>query len=251
VNTIRTVLLAAVALPAFAFAAPRVINSCATLDEPGAYVLGRNVAAAGDCFVIRADFVTLDLDGFVVTGNGTGAAVVEHLAVGVKGTTVRNGAIRGFVTGIQLGNSSEATIDRVLLTGSSFTAIIAGDTATVTASKVVRNGGGISLGQRGVVTGSTVNDNQGTGIRVGLGGKVSGNAVGRNSADGISGAEGALISDNVSRNNTRHGISVDCPSAVIGNTSTNNLGDNLHVIGNACDPNAATCCITAAHNSTL
>ena len=57
------------------FAAPKVLNNCQTIVEPGAYVVGKNIAASGDCFVIAADNVNLDFDGFVLTGNGTGSAL--------------------------------------------------------------------------------------------------------------------------------------------------------------------------------
>ena len=64
------------------FAAPKVLNNCQAIVESGAYVIGKNITASGDCFVIAADNVNLDLDGFVLTGNGTGSAFVEQLAVG-------------------------------------------------------------------------------------------------------------------------------------------------------------------------
>ena len=75
--------LAAVVLASsLAQAAPKTLNDCKTITDPGAYVVGKNISASGDCFVIAADNVNLDLDGFVITGNGTGSAFVEQLAVG-------------------------------------------------------------------------------------------------------------------------------------------------------------------------
>src|SRR5262249_46179573 len=55
-----------------ALAGPKGLSSCKSLTTPGSYVLTGNLSAVGDCLVVAADFVTIDLAGFSVTGNGTG-----------------------------------------------------------------------------------------------------------------------------------------------------------------------------------
>lgn len=250
----RRALLAAlcVALPTGAFAAPRDVRNCITLDEPGSYVLQRNLTARGDCLVIEADFVNVDLNGFVISGNGTGAGVTESLSVGRRGITVRNGVITGFQGAVALLHSTDVTIENINATGNTFDAIAAGDKASVRNSIVTGNGGtGMRLGQRSFAGGNSVDENVGSGIIVDIGGNVAGNTVGRNQLSGIVASEGALIVNNVSRNNTSSGIVVDCPSAVISNTTSNNLVDNLHLVGGACDPNSQACCVVTGHNSTL
>lgn len=241
-----------VALPLGALAAPKNINGCTAITEPGSYVVARNLAATGDCLVIQADFVTVDLDGFVISGNGTGAGIAEFLATGRRGITVRNGVITGFQGAVVLSHSSGVTVERINATANAFDAIVAGDMASAIRNTVVGNGGmGLRLGQRALATGNTVNENVGNGILVDIGGNVAGNTVGRNQAAGIVALEGALVANNVSRNNGSNGIVVDCPSAVIANTTSNNLGDNLHLIGGACDPSSQACCVVSDHNSTL
>ena len=47
------------------------ISKCGTISKPGSYVLTRNLTAIGDCLVVAANFVTIDLGGWVITGNGT------------------------------------------------------------------------------------------------------------------------------------------------------------------------------------
>src|SRR5688572_31459241 len=168
-----------------AVAAPRVLNNCATLNEAGAYVVGRNIAANGDCFVLAADFVNVDLDGFVISGNGTGSAFVEQLAVGRRGLGVRNGVVTGFANGVFMLNSSGMVIDRMHFTNNGTIGVRAGNMVTVSNSMFFNNGGGIALDQRAAVTGNTVNDNAGGGISAGLGSTVTGNAVGRNAGNGI------------------------------------------------------------------
>ena len=46
------------------------ISKCTKITKPGSYVLTRNLTARGDCLVVAASFVTLDLGGFVITGEG-------------------------------------------------------------------------------------------------------------------------------------------------------------------------------------
>lgn len=239
------------AAPASA-AAPRTLTNCTTITDPGAYVVGRNLSASGDCFVIAADFVNLDLDGFVIAGNGTGSAVVEQLAVGRKGVTVKNGVITGFLRAIFMGNSAGMTIEGVTATGNMSNAITVGDNATVTRNQVSSNAGtGLVLGFRSLASANNVSDNTGTGILANNGANITGNTIGHNGGSGISVAEGAVISNNVSRNNTSYGIVADCPSLVIGNTTSNNIGGNLQAIGGACDPNSQTCCVLGVNNMTL
>ena len=51
------------------------ISACVTITASGSYVLTRNLVAAGDCLAVAADFVTIDLAGHLITGNGTGAGI--------------------------------------------------------------------------------------------------------------------------------------------------------------------------------
>jgi hypothetical protein len=244
--------LALPSIPLAALAAPRVINTCMTITDPGPYVVGRNLGAAGDCLVVAADNVSIDLDGFVLSGNGTGSGVVEQLAVGRKGVTVRNGVITGFLRAVYMGNSHGMAVDSINAHGNMSNAITVGDNATVTRNRVTGNNGvGILAGFRSLVTGNGVDDNSGSGIYAGIGANVTGNTVGHNGATGISVSEGALVSGNVSRNNSSYGISADCPSLVIGNTSTNNLAENLHAVGGACDPNSQACCVLGVNNMSM
>jgi len=234
------------------FAAPKVLNNCQTIVEPGAYVVGKNIAASGDCFVIAADNVNLDFDGFVLTGNGTGSALVEQLAVGRRGLNIRNGVVTGFANGMFMLNSSAMVIDRMQFTNNSSAGVQAGDTVTVSNSQVLDNGFGISLGQRAAVANCTVNNNAGTGIALNIGSTATGNAVGRNGGSGIFMAEGGLVANTVSRNNAQAGVMMDCPGTVVSSTVSNNLGFNVTQpgLGSQCNE-GGTCCLVIGHTSTI
>ena len=248
--------LAAVFLAcASAQAAPRVLNNCTTINESGAYVVGRNISATGDCFVIAADFVNLDLDGFTLTGNGTGAGISQLMPVfgvgGRRGMVVRNGAVTNFQRGVALEFSIGGRVEGMTVSGNTGTAIRLGDNGAAVRNTVMNNGGnGIEIALGGLAEGNQVRDN-GVGILMGNGANVTGNTVGHNTGSGIVVFEGGLVSNNSSRNNTGNGIVADCPSLVIGNTSSLNLGQNLSVIGGACDPDAVLCCVRSINNMTL
>jgi hypothetical protein len=82
-------------------------------------VLDRNLTASGDCIIIAADFVTLDLAGFVirgetrrrrpggiedgpVIGGSSGSAVTVAPEI-FTGTVIRNGTITGLKNGVYMG----------------------------------------------------------------------------------------------------------------------------------------------------
>lgn len=221
----RAALAALLASPAVLLAAPQVISSCQTIAQPGSYVLNKNLTAAGDCIVIASHFVTLDLAGFVVSGNGTGMGIQETVSVpfpGYHGVVVRNGAVTNFSDGLHFLNSVGVTVDHV---NASF-----------------NTNNGVQLTQRAVVTGSRADENGGAGIMVGIGSSLGGNTVGHNHGSGIVADEGAIIVNNEARNNGQDGIFMDCPGAAIANTAGNNLGTNLLPLNGSC---------TTDHNSTL
>jgi hypothetical protein len=215
---------ACLALSSSVLAAPQILNNCTTISQPGSYVVNRNLSAAGDCLVVAVDSVTIDLDGFTISGNGTGAGIVESPALATRrNVTVRNGAVTGFANGVSLPHGESVTVERVNASGNTGIGISVGNYATVRASHASFNGG--------------------TGIRAELGASVSGNAVARNAGSGISVSEGGNVSSNVVRNNTGFGIVVDCPGLVFANTTSNNVGGNYHDISGGC--------VVNEHNSTL
>jgi hypothetical protein len=81
-----------------AVAAPKNIGVCGIISEPGSYVLTKNLNAIGDCLTVTADYVTIDLGGFTIFGDGTGAGIKgdgTRLAI-----TMRDGTITNLADGI-------------------------------------------------------------------------------------------------------------------------------------------------------
>lgn len=93
-----------------------------TISAPGHYCLGgdlRTAMSAGNAITVSADDVVLDLNGFTLDGTaaGTGTAANGIFTFDRRRVTVRNGSVRGFFNGIQLGAGgsrvANLTVERV------------------------------------------------------------------------------------------------------------------------------------------
>jgi hypothetical protein len=208
-------------VPFVSVAAPQPLNNCQTLSQPGSYEVNRNLNANGDCLVIAADFVTVDLNGFVLSGNGAGAGIAVPAGPVRRGLSVRNGVATGFLNGIDAANTTGTAVERVYATGNTLHGILAGDRAIVSRSRSTNNGG--------------------DGIRVGRGATVAGNVVG-DDQNGIFADAGSSVLHNASRNNRVHGVVMDCPGLFLGNVSSNSGtagtgGENFHDFSGGCVEN--------------
>ena len=162
------------------------INKCTKITKPGSYVVTRNLTAVGDCLVVTAAPVTIDLGGWAITGDGlTGNGVAAPGGHPINGT-VRNGTVTGFALCVAAG-----VVEKVL------------------ASCDVDG-----------IAGSIVRDNIasgliGAGIRAGRSSIVSGNDAGSNSGVGIRAGDNSIISDNIAAGDL--GIGAGSQSRVSGN----------------------------------
>jgi len=207
-----------------AAAKPTVIGNCRTLAAPGSYILKQNLTTVGTCIVIGADFVTLDLDGQTLTGNGTGVGIYDN-GVARKGTAVRNGTVTGFGVGIDLSASAGSVIERI---------------------RAAANGTyGIHAGAPSTITGNTAGLNGSTGILAGNDSLISGNIAGGNGGDGIACGNHLTITRNSVTGNGSNGIGVGTSATLTGNTATNNsgngigAGDNSTLTGNTASLNGS------------
>lgn len=84
-----------------------------TITKPGSYRLSGNltVPAGTDGIVIAADEVTLDLNGFLMSG-GAARGVTDN-DVARRNIAIHDGTVRFGDTGIDMGNSDGAQIRRV------------------------------------------------------------------------------------------------------------------------------------------
>jgi hypothetical protein len=221
------------------------ITKCTTIAKPGSYELTRNLTAAGDCLVIAADFVTIDLGGWVITGDGSTGLGVTDQGNSRQGIAVRNGAITGFLVGVRLGSTTGAVVEKVRVAGVEESGISAGADSIVSDNIVFGAVFGISAGPDSIVSGNVARSNDSTisagegsivsdnvvsqgdfGLSAGALSTVSGHNVGATDV-GIIAGRGSLVSGNNAHPQSEgeeptEAFSVRCPSNVIGNTATGN-----------------------------
>src|SRR5215472_10364760 len=206
------------------------INRCQTIDQPGSYRLVDNLKAAGDCFVVTAEGVTIDLGGFGMTGNGTGTAIISREAktssIPQARTEVRNGDISHFALATKLSGTVEGL--RVTSnTGGIFVGV------GIVRNNIVEFNSSIGIRLAdGIVTGNFLVAN-GTGLFVEEAGVVTGNqAAGNKIGIDVRGTGSTLIG-NIADGNSQIGMRVGCPSNLTNNTAIGNTR-NVVLVGKTC-----------------
>jgi hypothetical protein len=205
------------------------ITACQTISKPGSYILAANLTSPGfNCLVIAASLVTVDLQGFSISGFGllTEAGIVARR--GVDGITVRNGFISGFGTAVDLPGVA-SIVEGLQVTGPFGPASIARltrsretPTAGIVANGIIKNNIVTGASATGISAGGTVTGNYAFGNNPNRGGGV-----------GIMVSKGSTVIGNTADKN-EFGLIVACPSNVTDNTATGNFSQNLVLNGTGC-----------------
>jgi hypothetical protein len=202
---------------------PREIEKCQTIDKPGSYKLVNNLtfsATTGACLPITASFVTIDLAGFTMTGNGIATeAIVATPPSGqvLDGIAVRNGSISGFAGGVDLVRGDSSVVEGLRVFGSVPSTLGIGANGIVKGNIVERVAGpagarGVGIFATGIVTGNSIASQ--IGMEIGQGSTVIGNSV---------------------RAGPFPAVTVTCPSNLTDNTFLNIAGgETLGLIGDGC-----------------
>jgi hypothetical protein len=175
-----------------------------TLSLPGSYRLSGNltVPAQTDGIVIQTSDITIDLNGFRITGGPERAEEVFGITdrdVAHRGIVIRNGAMTNL--GIVMA-SHQVEVREMRIARAHFAIRIAGDMAVVTGNSVF---GGF------------------TAIRIdGTDAIITDNIVSRNVSGIVSFSAMALVRGNSASFNDFWGIRSICPSTVIENVARNN-----------------------------
>lgn len=196
------------------------IDSCRAIRAPGSYEVISNITAAGDCIVIDAMFVTIDLGGHVLQGNArTGKAIAGGSGV-ASFATVRNGSIRDFASAIDLTSALGTVVEKVGFY-SNPVGIKAGRNSAVRDNVFLS--GGISVGHGSLVSGNVLHKPFGWAAIAAVDSSVTGNVIYEAVTNGIW-AVGGIVSDNTVEATRQYGMVVDCPAVVRGNTAQGNYG---------------------------
>lgn len=162
-----------------------------TISQPGSYRLMGNLMLTDPnvhAIEITADNVTLDLNGFSiatpVTCSGVGAAFNCSVA-GQQGhgiyainrsfTTVRNGQVRGFRSGVQL--SLHAIVEGLTVQHAWATGITVGHHSMVSGNTLSMTGIGVEISGGGVVRDNAIFGTRSAGVNASSGSLVTGNRI--------------------------------------------------------------------------
>jgi parallel beta-helix repeat protein len=160
-----------------------------TLSRSGSYVLSSNLTVPVDKtgIQIAASDVTIDLNGFKITGSGLIGAGISQDAEPRRGATIRNGTIANFGVGIHLDRFVNTVVENMRAFNNSFT--------------------GMNLGFNSLIRGNVVSDNGQDGIFVAGASLVSGNTAIHNGRRGLAVDCPTSIVENVVQFNSESDIS--------------------------------------------
>lgn len=145
---------------------PGDVGSVYRINVSGSYYLPANffVTSGKTGILVAATGVTIDLNGFQITGLGGAVAGVGASSGSVTRVTVRNGRVLSCSTGISLGANEKVALADMVVEGGG-TGMQVGDGARIDNCAANGSGGtGIALGAGGVVTGCAAADNSGAGF---------------------------------------------------------------------------------------
>lgn len=198
-------------------AAATPISSCGPIMESGSYELTQNIASyGGDCIMVQAPFVTIDLKGFsIASGSTSGTGIAANGSL-----VVRDGTIYNFSTGIRAGEGAVIERVRLAFNGVGVDASLAwGGSVVVKDSVFNDNQAHGILMTSGTVTGSLFNRNS-TAILSTRSSMITSNTLAQNGTGiDVQGA-GASVQNNTVTDSWNAAIRITCPANIIGNTVT-------------------------------
>ncbi len=216
-----------------------------TISSPGLYCLAKNLTytpTTGNAISVTASDVTLDLNGFCLTGPGKASGGNYGITIngGVTNVEIRNGTVKAFGNnGVHTGNGYGIRIIGLRASDNGASGVwLAGFDHLVAGCSLLNNqtfGATIASGQ---LKGNQVYDNGGQGLNAGPGSTISGNTCQSNVGYGIDAAAGSSVLDNTVADGGSVGINAAGGCTVARNTSRGNnaagiaAGDNCLIISN-------------------
>ena len=211
--------------------AQTAVSACQTLSVAGNYFLTKNLKASGDCLVIAAANVAIDLKGKTIKGNGSGSGITDDGSAR-DFAIIANGTVTGFNNGVNLPNSGSEIISNLNSSNNSGDGILIGDCCntlnSVTANKngatgilitsddsslnkIEANGngsGGISMTECcNTVVASTASKNTGVGV--------------------LLGNDDTFVVNSKMQHNSGAGLEMQEDNGVIKTTTSKNGGDGM------------------------
>jgi hypothetical protein len=204
-----------------------------TLSQPGSYVLTEDLAGPADSvgISITADDVTLDLNGFALVGNDSGAPRDGILASGQRwNIAIRNGVIRNWRRdGLDLASASNSVLSALQIEDCAHHGIIVGGASMVIDCELRNNGlDGIDAAEGCVLARIASRSNGGDGIDAESFSLVVDATTRENDTQGIESGSGGAVLDSTARGSGGVGIDVETAALVAGCASYGNGGHGVN-----------------------
>lgn len=221
----------------FIDAATEITQMPYTITKSGSYIINKNFWTATNGIIVKANNVTIDLNGYTISGNKKGT----YHGIYMNGRTnveIRNGIVRNFGGNgiyeenvIDIDAPSHRVVNvRAIGNGGNGIRLI-GSGHLVKDCTASRNGGDGIHCWGCILSGNIASYNSDSGIAAGDGSIVIGNTAIYNVGIGISVADGVLVSNNCVRKNGSHGIHTDGGGSIVGNAVQRNAANGINVEG--------------------
>ena len=193
-----------------------------TISEPGSYYLVEPISTSGEGITIDSDYVTIDLNGFALSGGaGSGITVTEFS--GYEGIVIRDGFITtwsdwGIDLAYSLARTQSVEILDVHLLHNGNGMRMYGESGIHRCAALYNNGIGIDAGFNSIVTDSVVRGTKtGSALITGGGTIVTRAEIRGNDSGGVVLGEGAQLLESTVSSNEGHGIDATGNAAMIRN----------------------------------
>lgn len=230
---------------------PGDADSLFVISASGSYYLTSNIAGvvAKNGLKLNASNVTLDLNGFTISGVTGSLDGIRVAGSGRYGMTIRNGSINGFGgDGVDFGNSFSYLAQHLHCASNGGNGIVGGYNGRIVGCAARSNqSDGILAGDPSVIDSCAAVFNVGNGIRA-VGGCTVINCVAEvNTASGISVSSGCTVRNNQTWNNTTIGLLVTGTDNRIeaNNVAGSTTGIQIAGTGNLILANSVTSASTA------
>ncbi len=212
---------------------PRSLISSApyTITNSGSFYLATNISgAAGQSgIIVRADNVTLDLNGFALIGvAGSSNGIVCPNAQ--SNLMVRNGTIRNWGGhGVDASTANNVRVERLGVSSNSGKGVVAAANGSLENCTLTGNGdNGIQAGSWSAVKGCLASQNAGNGILIGANGLVDKCSAAINLGHGIQTGSGSTVKSCLASQNSATGIMADTANNVMDCTAQGNQLDGIN-----------------------
>lgn len=183
------------------------------LTRSGSYYLTTNLTAGAgqNGITVSTNNVTIDLNGFTLSGSGTDSGWGIYQSSTYKNLRVHNGKVLSWAKGTRGGIRIE------------------GNNGQVEGVKVTKNYWGMSVGYGGMIVNCSAYDNDSYGIAGGLSSSISDCSSFYNANGGIAVYDGSTVANCVAYSNAANGIEATIGATIRDCTAKFNGSDNIEV----------------------